>query len=86
VLLKLLITLFATGVLLIHLKPIEALDEAAAKGAASTAELHDARVLMVIASGLAIIVLLVLTVLSVYKPRGLTPHGVRRQHEQRVPL
>jgi len=28
-------------------------------------------------------VLLVLTVLSVYKPRGMTPYGQRKQDEQR---
>jgi hypothetical protein len=38
---------------------------------------------MVVASGAALLVLLVLTALSVYKPQGMTPYGWRKQHEQR---
>jgi hypothetical protein len=34
---------------------------------------------MVFASGAAILALLVLTTLSVYKPRGMTSYGWRRQ-------
>jgi hypothetical protein len=32
---------------------------------------------------LALLVLLVATVLAIYKPRGLTPYGRRKQREQR---
>lgn len=39
---------------------------------------------MVEASGAALVVLLVLTALSVYKPQGMTPYGWRKQHEQRA--
>jgi hypothetical protein len=35
---------------------------------------------------LALLVLLVATVLAVYKPRGLTPYGLRKQREQRTAL
>jgi hypothetical protein len=84
VLLKLLITVLATGVLVIHLQPIEVLAENAAQGNAFTPALHDPQMLVVIASGLALITQLVLTVLSVYKPRGLTPYGARRQFENRA--
>jgi hypothetical protein len=84
VLLKLLITVLATGVLVIHLQPIEVLAENAAQGAAFNEALQDPQILMVVASGVALITLLVLTVLSVYKPRGLTPYGARRQYEQRA--
>ncbi len=34
--------------------------------------------------GLGLVVLLVIHVLNVYKPRGLTPYGWRKQHEQRT--
>jgi uncharacterized membrane protein YeiB len=30
------------------------------------------------------VILLIITVLNVYKPRGLTPYGWRKQHEQRT--
>ena len=47
------------------------------------ADLHGAQLQMVVASSLALVVLLVLSVLSVYKPRGMTPYGQRKQDEQR---
>jgi hypothetical protein len=34
--------------------------------------------------GLGLVVLLVIQVLNVYKPRGLTRYGWRKQHEQRT--
>jgi hypothetical protein len=39
---------------------------------------------MVVASGAALLALLVLTALSVYKPQGMTRYGWRKQHEQRA--
>ncbi|WP_164835883.1 hypothetical protein [Actinacidiphila soli] len=35
-------------------------------------------------AGAALLVLLVATVLSVYKPKGMTQYGWRRQNEQRT--
>jgi hypothetical protein len=83
VLLKLVITLLATIVLLIHTQPIDLLASVAAKTAVLGAGLQGAQLDMVIASSASIVVLLVLTVLSVYKPRGMTPYGQRKQDEQR---
>ena len=77
VLLKLLITLFATLVLLVHLQPIGLLADAAAKATVFGPDLRSMQLLMVIASGGTLLVLIVLTVLSVYKPRGMTRHGAR---------
>src|SRR5262249_5406790 len=82
VLLKLAITVLATLVLLIHTQPIDLLAGAAANAAVLGADLHEARLEMVIASSVALGVLLILTVLSVYKPRGMTPYGWRKQDEQ----
>jgi hypothetical protein len=83
VLLKLVITLLATIVLLIHTQPIDLLASVAAKTAVLSADLQGAQLDMVIASSASIVVLLVLTVLSVYKPRGMTRYGQRKQDEQR---
>ncbi len=83
VLMKLLITIFATIVLLVHTQPIDLLAGVAAKMAVFSADLHKTQILMVVASGAALVVLLVLTVLSVYKPQGMTRYGQRKQHEQR---
>lgn len=79
VLLKLVITTLATLALLVHTQPIDLLAGAAAKTAVFSAELQRAQLQMVIASGAALVVLLVLTALSVYKPRGLTRHGQSKQ-------
>ncbi len=83
VLMKFVITILATLVLLVHTQPIDRLSGAAAKTAVLGADLHGAQLEMVIAPSLALVVLLVLTVLSVYKPRGMTPYGQRKQDEQR---
>jgi len=83
VLMKLVITVLATLVLLVPTQPIDFLAGIAAKTAVLSADLHGAQLDMVIASSLALVVLLVLTVLSVYKPRGMTPYGQRKQDEQR---
>jgi hypothetical protein len=77
VLLKLLITVLATLVLLLHTQPIELLAGAAANAAVFSADLQSLQLLMVTASSAALVVLIVLTVLSVYKPRGMTRYGQR---------
>src|SRR5262245_37816723 len=63
VLLKLLITILATLVLLVHLQPIERLATVAATTAVSGADLHDAQLNMVVASAAALVVLVTLTAL-----------------------
>lgn len=79
VLLKLLITVLATIVLLVHLQPIDLLAGAAAKTTVFSADLQSLQLLMVTASSAALVVLIVLAVLSVYKPRGMTQFGLRKQ-------
>lgn len=83
VLMKLVITVFATLVLLVHTQPIDLLSGTAAKTAVVGANLHGTQLQMVVASSLTLVVLLVLTVLSVYKPRGMTRYGQQKQDEQR---
>lgn len=85
VLLKLLMTVFATVVLLIHTQPINLLADAAARSTAFNADLRGVQLQMTIAAGAALLVLLVVTALSVYKPRGMTRYGWRRLQEQRAP-
>ena len=77
VVVKLLLTLVATGVLLLETHTIRSLAAAAASGA-------DPRELpgTLPHSGGGVVVLLLVTVLSIYKPRGLTRYGWRRQREQ----
>jgi hypothetical protein len=84
VLVKLLLTAGSTLALLVHLRPIELMAQAAAAGTASSPDLAEARLQLVFASGAALLVLLMTTALSIYKPRGLTRYGWRKQQEPRV--
>ncbi len=79
VVVKLIITLLSTIVLLIHTQPIGLLSAAAARTIPFGTILQKTQLQMVISSGIALVILIVLTALSVYKPRGLTRYGQRKQ-------
>ena len=79
VLLKLLMTVLATLVLLVHMQPVGHLAEAVRTATLSGGELHGLRVQLIADAGAAIVVLLVATTLSIVKPRGLTRYGWRQQ-------
>ena len=83
VLMKLGITAVSTIVLVIHMRPIRFLAGVAAEAPLMHGDHVPIRVQMVVASGLAIVALLVATGLSIYKPRGMTPYGWRKQQEER---
>ena len=79
---KLLINLFATVVLLLYM---ETFDVLAAVGAGRDAAVLRARsVSPALHAGLALVLLVVATTLAVYKPRGLTRYGWRKQQELRT--
>lgn len=82
VLVKFLIAIFATIALLIHTQPISLLAGVAAETTLSSANLREPRIQLVVAAGAALLVLLVATTLAVYKPRGRTRYGRRKQHER----
>jgi hypothetical protein len=84
VLMKLVINVLSTIILLIHMRPISYLAGVAAETTLSSGDHLQVRIQMVVASGAAVLALLVATMLSVYKPRGLTLYGRRKQHEQRT--
>jgi hypothetical protein len=81
ILVKLVITIVITVVLLVHTQPVDLLASAAATTTAFGADLQKLLVLMVVYSSATLLVLLVLTALSVYKPQGMTRYGWRKQHE-----
>ena len=73
VVMKLLLTLPSTAILIIHLTPIGEMARATMIDAMTVATQRQ----LVLASGVALLVLIVLTALSIYKPRGLTVFGAR---------
>lgn len=79
VLAKLLITVLATLVLLVHMQPISYIAGVAAKTTLSSADFQGLRTQLVVQSGAALLVLIVATALSVYKPQGRTRYGQRKQ-------
>jgi hypothetical protein len=83
VLVKLLITILATILLLVHMQPVGHLARVVAETTLASGELAGLRVQLVADAGAALLALLVATALSVYKPRGMTRYGWRKQHEQR---
>lgn len=80
---KLVITVLSTVILLIHMQPISHLSHLAADGTVSGAD-PNLRIQMVAASGAAIVALIITTALAVYKPRGMTAYGWRKQYEDRI--
>jgi hypothetical protein len=84
VLVKLLMTVPATILLLVHMQPIGYISVAAAKTTFSRADIGGLSVQVVVFAGAALLVLLAATILSVFKPRGMTAHGWRKQQEQRT--
>ena len=79
---KLVMTILATLILLVHTKPMDLLAAIAVKATALSAYPSGAERQMLIASAGALVVLLVLTALSYYKPRGMTRYGWQKQQEQ----
>jgi hypothetical protein len=74
---KLLITLLATGLLLVHMQPVGHLARAVAETTLAKGELAGLRLQLVADAGAALVALLAATALSVYKPRGMTRYGLR---------
>ena len=83
VLITLGLTIFATVVLLLHMPTVSAqADVARATDGAGMGRLGGD----LLHPGVGLLVLLVITVLNVYKPRGLTPYGWRKQQEEHARL
>jgi hypothetical protein len=83
VLAKLVINVFATIVLLLYMQTLGSLAGVAAETTLSNDDLGGLRSPSpVLHAGAALLLLLMAATLSVYKPRGMTPYGRRKQHEQ----
>lgn len=82
VLVKLLLTVLATIVLLLQMGQISYIAEVAAESTLSSIDFREARLSLLVHAGGGLLVLLVISALSVYKPRGVTRYGQRKQHER----
>lgn len=81
IIVKLLINILSTLILLVHLQPIEYMARAAADGTLSSAD-RGAQIQLVVAAGAGLLALLAATGLAVFKPRGMTPYGWRKQYAE----
>jgi hypothetical protein len=81
VLITFVLTIFATVILLLHMASVSALADVAREADGATLGRLGGDLLH---AGGGLLVLLVITVLNVYKPRGMTPYGWRKQHERRA--
>ncbi|HZI62533.1 MAG TPA: hypothetical protein VFD62_17595 [Pyrinomonadaceae bacterium] len=81
VLVKFVITVLAAVILFMYTQTLEQLGATARDTTLTIDALRNGS--PVLHSGLAVLALLVNTTLSVYKPRGMTKHGRRKQREQR---
>jgi uncharacterized membrane protein len=84
VLFKLLINVFATIVLLMYMETFRLMADAAADPNADLGAMRN--ISPALHASAALLLLLVATTLAVYKPRGLTGYGRRKQREQRTLL
>ncbi|MGW7525922.1 hypothetical protein [Streptomyces sp. NPDC054783] len=82
---KLVINVLCTLFLLMHMGPIDRISRVALAPTWSAGALEGLRGDLAFKSGAALVVLLVATALAVYKPRGMTRYGQRRQLAQRNP-
>ena len=78
---KLLVTVVVAVVLLLQMELISYVAAAAAENRLSIADLRGPRTSLVLHAGVGLLVLLVPVTLSIYKPRGLTQYGWRKQQD-----
>jgi hypothetical protein len=89
VLISLLLTVFAVTILLLHMPDVSALADAARDAEASSVGGPDSHLYARLSHGdflhpvLGLVVLVVVQVLNVYKPRGMTPYGWRKEEWRR---
>jgi hypothetical protein len=93
VVISLILTLFSVVILILHMPSVSAItsalraSDAAGLGAQAGHGGHGgAGGGDLFHPGVGLVVLLIVTVLNIYKPRGLTPYGWRRQQEERAGL
>jgi hypothetical protein len=79
---KFFLTIAAVVILLVHMQPISHIAHIALTTTLSDTDLRGLRIQLVFDAAAALLVLLLLTTISIYKPWGRTPYGVRRERER----
>lgn len=80
---KLVLTVGATIILLLHTRPVASMARVAAEEALTSSDLRGLRLQLVGDAGAGVAVLLLLaSVLSIYKPKGVTPYCGRNEREE----
>ena len=79
---KLVLTVLSTLILMLHTQPIYYLASVAAERSLGSADLRELRIQLLVDASAALVVLIVATVLAVYKPRGKTRYGRRKEQKQ----
>lgn len=82
VLIKFLLTVGATFLLILHMQATSRMASAATEMSLSNSDLRPLQAQLVFDACAALLVLLAATILSVYKPWGLTGYGRRKQQER----
>jgi hypothetical protein len=84
VIVKLAISVLATALLLVHMQPVSHVARLALDGTLSGDELIGLRKQLLLDAAAAVVALAAATVLSVYKPKGVTRYGWRKAREERT--
>lgn len=82
VVIKLVLTVAATGILLLHSKPIDFLATLATEAVISGNDHNQLRLQLIVNAGAALVVLFIALILGVYKPKGITKFGHKKILEQ----
>lgn len=80
ILAKLIINILSTLILLVHVQPIDYLARVAMEGTLSAAD-RGVQIQLLVAAGAGLMALLIATALAVFKPRGMTSYGWRKQFQ-----
>lgn len=82
VLVKFLLTSGASMILLRHMREVTRMSDIAADMRLSSSDLRTQRIHLVVHAAGGLLVLLTAAVLSIYKPWGMTPYGLRKKQER----
>ena len=81
ILVKFILTIVAIIILWIHMQPISNMAGIASSSALSDSDYRGLRIQLIADAGAALLVLLIITTISVYKPWGRTPFGVNMDNQ-----